>query len=395
MRILHTVTYYHPHWTGLAKVVRLLAEGHAARGHEVTVLTSRHSPDLPRREVLNGVTVYRLAALARISRGMLMPSFPTAAHALIGEHDVVHVHIPMLETWLVTEMARRKGVPSVVLNHGDLIMPAGPFNQFIQRTLRALMTRGLEAATAVTVHTEDYAQHSEFVWPFHDKLHCIFPPEEIPVANPEGVRALRERLGLGEAPVVGFAGRFVEEKGFDYLLRAVPLVAAEIPDIRFVFAGERFVAYERFYEQWAHLFEQQRDRVIPLGLLHDPQDLADFFAMCDAFTIPSRTDCFPSVQVEVMMSGTPVVTTDIPGARVAVQVTGAGLLVEPRNPRALADGIIQVLRNPAAYTKPRPEVEAILGRERSLDEYEALYRSLVEGKIARPQAMSARVPETP
>src|SRR5438093_3893993 len=138
MRILHTVTYYHPHWTGLAKVVRLLAEGHAERGHDVTVLTSRHDRDLPRQEVVNGVQVYRLAALARVSRGMVMPSFPTAAHRLIGLNDIVQVHIPMLETWLVTEMARRQGVPSVVLNHGDLIMPDGPVNQFIQRSLRAL-----------------------------------------------------------------------------------------------------------------------------------------------------------------------------------------------------------------------------------------------------------------
>ena len=98
MRILHTVTYYHPHWTGLAKVVRLLAEGLAERGHEVTVLTSRHSPDLPRREVVNDVQVYRLATRARVSRGMVMPSFPTAAYRLIGMHDIVHVHIPMLET---------------------------------------------------------------------------------------------------------------------------------------------------------------------------------------------------------------------------------------------------------------------------------------------------------
>jgi glycosyltransferase involved in cell wall biosynthesis len=102
--------------------------------------------------------------------------------------------------------------------------------------------------------------------------------------------------------------------------------------------------------------------------------------MCDAFAIPSRTDCFPSVQVEVMMCGTPLVTANIPGARVAVQVTGAGLLVEPRDPRALADGIVRVLRDPAAYTKPRTEIEAVLGIERSLSEYEALFQSLVHAR---------------
>ncbi len=382
MRILHTITYYHPHWTGLAKVARLLAEGHAARGHQVSVLTSRHDPALPRHEWIAGVDVHRLPAIARISRGMFMPSFPFAAHSLIAEHDIVHVHIPMLETWLVTGLARRRGVPSVVLNHGDLIMPPGPINQFIQRTLRGLMRRGLEAATAVVAHTEDYAQHSEFTWPFRDKLHYMFPPSDIPVPDRDEAQALRARLGIGKAPVVGFAGRFVEEKGFDYLLQAVPLIAREIPDVRFVFAGERFVVYERFYQQWAHLFEGQAERVIALGLLHDPQELAHFYAMCDVFTNPARTDNFGLVQVEALMCGTPVVTSDIPGARTIVRACGGGVLVEPRNPAALADGIVRVLRDPAPYTKPRAEIEALFGAERSLDAYEALYESLLA--VRRP-----------
>jgi glycosyltransferase involved in cell wall biosynthesis len=309
---------------------------------------------------------------------MLMPSFPLAARALIAEQDVVQVHIPMLETWLVTALAKRRGVPSVVLNHGDLIMPPRPLDQLIQRTLRGLMRRGLEDATAVVAHTEDYAQHSEFTWPFRDKLHYMFPPNDIPVPSPAGVAALRARLGIGEAPVVGFAGRFVEEKGFDYLLQAVPLITAEMPDVRFVFAGERFVVYESFYQQWANLFEGQPNRVIALGLLHDPQELADFYAMCDVFTNPARTDNFGLVQVEALLCGTPVVTSDIPGARTIVWASGAGVLVEPRNPRALAEAILHVLRDPAPYTKPRAEIDAIFGARRSLDAYEALYRSLVE-----------------
>jgi len=47
---------------------------------------------------------------------------------------------------------------------------------------------------------------------------------------------------------------------------------------------------------------------------------------------PSRIDCFPSAQVEAMLLGTPVVCTNIPGARCVVRATKMGKLVEPRNP---------------------------------------------------------------
>ena len=78
VRILSTLTFYHPHWTGLTVVARRLAEGFVARGHSVTVLTSRHEPDLPRHEDLNGVTVVRVPVAGRVSRTVIMPTFLVA-----------------------------------------------------------------------------------------------------------------------------------------------------------------------------------------------------------------------------------------------------------------------------------------------------------------------------
>ena len=177
--------------------------------------------------------------------------------------------------------------------------------------------------------------------------------------------------------MVGFAGRFVEEKGFDYLLQAMPMIAAVRPDVRFAFAGERFVVYEHFYQRWAHLMEEQGSRLVLVGLLQDEQGMADFYAMCDVLAVPSRSDCFNLVQVEGMLCGTPVVATDIPGLRVAVKRTGAGLLVKPRDPRALADGLLEVLANPDKYRRPRAEIVQAFGVDQSLDAYEALFRSVV------------------
>jgi glycosyltransferase involved in cell wall biosynthesis len=239
------------------------------------------------------------------------------------------------------------------------------------------MKRALKSAARITIHTQDYAENSPFLSQFRDKLVQILPPVDIPLPVPQQVASWRQELGLDNARLVGFAGRFVEEKGFDFLLKSVPYVLEQMPDVRFVYAGEVNVVYESFFEKWRHLLERWKEHVIVLGLLNDPQQVANFYAMCDVLALPSRTDCFPMVQVEAMLCGTPTVATDIPGLRVPVRLTGMGRLVHPRDERALAEGLVDVLKNRQQYVKGREEIAALFDLERTLDAYEALFQSLV------------------
>ena len=80
-----------------------------------------------------------------------------------------------------------------------------------------------------------------------------------------------------------------------------------------------------------------------------------------------------------MLSGTPVVATNIPGAREVVQVTDMGLLVEPRNPQALAEGLLRVLRAPADYVRPYEHIRSIFSTEKTISAYEDLFQSLIAG----------------
>ncbi|MBS1964858.1 MAG: glycosyltransferase [Chloroflexi bacterium SZAS-1] len=383
MKILVTLTFYHPHWTGLTAYAKRLAEGLVARGHEVTVLTSQHSADLPLEEWIGGVHVVRLPFVARVSRTVIMPGFPATAARLIAAHDLVHIHTPMPELLLVTSLARALGKPSVVTHQGDVVMPAGVTNQLIQRAMDTTMTMGMQLSTRVVVHSGDYGRHSTFLAPIAHKLDAIYPPVEMPEPQPEVIAAWKSELGLEGKRLVGFAGRFVEEKGFDFLLRAVPLVLEQVPDAHFVYAGETHVVYEPFFERWRHLLDKYQDAISVLGLIRDPQKMANFYAMCDVFALPSRTDCFPSVQIEALMSGTPLVTADIPGAREVVQVTSLGRMVAPRDPHALAEGIVALLNTPHEYQPTRARVQTVFSPTRSLDEYEALMTHLVHGVSAK------------
>lgn len=377
MRILMALTYYYPHWTGLTAFAQRIAEGLVARGHHVTVLTSRYSKDLPLEEVHQGVRIVRVPSWCRLSRGQVMPALIPALRRLIPEHDVVQVHTPMLETWLVAALAHRAGRRVLMTHHGDLVMPRGVWNQTVQRTVGWLLSRGAQAVDCISMYTQDYIDHSAFLRPHRAKVVPVYPPVIFPQPRPGAAEEWRRSLGLDGAPLVGFAGRFVEEKGFDYLLQAIPRLVERHPDVRFAFAGETGVVYESFYQRCLPLIEAHRDRLTLLGLITDPQRMAEFYAMCDVFVLPSRTDCLASVQIEAMLCGTPVVATNIPGAREVVRVTDMGLLVEPRNPQALADGLAQVLDDPRRYYRPYEAIRAIFDPDRAIRDYEALLGELV------------------
>lgn len=379
IRILTVLTYYAPHWTGLTAIAVRVAEGLAARGHHVSVLAAHHDPALARQELLNGVEVVRLPYAARLSRGVLMPSFPLAVRRMIREHDVVHIHTPLLEAPLVGVLSRLRHRPLLMTHQGDLVMPPGLADQTVEKVGTLLLDAAARLATVVSPLNDDYAAESRFLGRFVDKLVPILPPVEIPEPPNGGAASWRAELGLDGKRLVGFAGRFVEEKGFDYLLRAVPALLAAVPDAHLVYAGEHRMAYENFHRRCEPLLEAYRDHVTFLGLLRDRRQLASFYAMCDVFALPSRTDSFAAVQVEAMLCGTPVVASDIPGARVVVRATGMGKLVAPRDPGALAAGLAEVLLEPARYMRPRAEIAASFDPNVSLDRYERLIVDLATG----------------
>jgi Glycosyltransferase len=351
----------------------------------VTVLTTRHLASLPREEVVDGVRVVRLEPLAAFSRGMIVPGLPFALARLLLRTDVVQMHTPLPEALLVAGMARAFGVPVVMTHHGDVVMPSSPGEKAIETAAFVILSGAARLASAVTSYSDDYADGSRLLGAVREKVVSIRPPVLLPVPDRGAAARWRAELGLEGRMLVGFAGRFVEEKGFDVLLRALPILQTRVPEVQLVFAGEPNVAYERFFEKCRPLVEAAGGRLTLLGLLRDPQRIADFHAMCDVFALPSRSEMMALVQVEAMLAGTPVVASDIPGARVVVRETGFGLLCPSGSPEALAAALESALRrreelrpDPALVARLFSPAEAICRNE------ELLTRVALAGRLDRP-----------
>jgi glycosyltransferase involved in cell wall biosynthesis len=370
LRILAALQYYLPHRTGVPIHVQRVAEALVQRGHQVTILTARHSIELPRDETINGVRIVRLWAPIRVSRGMIMPAYPWAAWGLIRVHDVVWLHTPMLETSLMAFLTRLAGKQLIATHHGDLILPPGLFNRFVRWFTFMNYRFMAKRAARLIAYSHDYADHSYYLKPFRDRVSVIYPPIEVPEPDPARVAELRARWQNSGGPVIGYAGRFVQEKRPDLLIRALEVINQTFPQTRVVFAGEYDIPYEDTWERNQALVQRYRDQLIFLGQLSSMQAMANFYAACDVLVMPSDTECFALVQVEAMLCGTPVVMTDTPGGRVPVTVTGMGAIVPRGDWRAIGEAVVDILQHRERYVKPREVIARAFSLEETVNRYE-------------------------
>jgi glycosyltransferase involved in cell wall biosynthesis len=398
VKILFVLTYYRPHVSGLTIYVERLARALAGRGHEVTILTSRYLKELPAEEIMDGVRVARVPVWFRFNKGVFMPGFGAVALREIGNADVVSIHLPQVEAALSALLTRLKGRKPLITYHCDLEMPPVWYGKVVNKVTYWNNLLAGKLADAIVAYTEDFARHSPFLSRFagpelsarnapqtarqatrpKGKVRVILPPVVIPEPSPEGVQALAERINLApDEKVIGFAARFAYEKGAGYLINAIPHLMAAFPKFRIVFAGPygKDVIGETIWDDLQPLIKQHKDYLTFLGTLN-PEQMANFFALCDVVTVASinNTESFGLVQVESFMCGTPVVATNLPGVRQPVTMTGMGEIVPIADAHGLAEGLITVLRDPGKYVKPKDEINRIFELTRTVDEYERLFR---------------------
>ncbi len=385
MKVLVVLTYYRPHTSGLTIYAERLARGLAARGHRVTVLTSRFDRSYPAEQVEDGVRVVRAPVLFRVSKGVVMPTIGWLATRLVYEQDVVSLHLPQFDAAGVALRGRLLGRPTVLTYHCDLKLPPGPFNWLVNQVVHGMNRLAGLFSDRVVAYTEDFAAHSPFLQLFRRKIEVIPPPVELPAVEPEAVAAFAEAHRLdGTGPVIGMAARLAAEKGVGVLLDALPRILEVHPKARVLFAGQyRDVMGEEAYaRRLAPQLQRYQDeeRWQFLGVL-DPQQMAAFYPNLDVILVPSlnSTESFGLVQVEGMLCGAPSIASDLPGVRQPVLQTGMGEVVPIGDSQALAEAILRVVDGEQRhrYIRPRQEIAARYSTERTAEGYEALFERLL------------------
>ena len=148
----------------------------------------------------------------------------------------------------------------------------------------------------------------------------------------EARRTTRGTLRIPEdAPVVGFVGRLVRDKGVEDLVVAWRAVRHEFPDARLLVIGP---AEARDALDPATVAALHADSTI--AILGAQWDTPGFLAAMDVLCLPTYREGFPTVVLEAAAMELPVVATRVTGCVDAVNDAETGILVPPRNPQALA-----------------------------------------------------------
>jgi glycogen synthase len=338
---------------GLARHVGKLAEGLAARGEAVDVLTRGRAGE-PAREVRAGVRVHRVPApptpydldafLRWVDDMNDRMAGAAATIAPTGGVDVVHGH-----DWLVApaavRIAERSRAPYVTTIHAT---EHGRHEGRVQRHPQSHI-HGVEAwmarrAEAVIVCSRYMRGHVADVFGLDEDAVTVIPNGiEALGPRPAGdLAAVRARYAAPAERLVLLSGRLVHEKGFQVALDALPAVIRRAGAVRFVVAGAG--PHEAELEAQARRLGLDAHGAF-LGWVGDDL-LHALYRVADLCVVPSLYEPFGLVALEAMASGCPCVVADTGGLREVVP-DDVGLRFRAGDAGALAAAMTLALANPA------------------------------------------------
>lgn len=313
-------------------------------GHQVQIVT-RGGVEKTSREVVGGVTIWRPP---------FFPLYPFHVHVhgafvdkllrtLETEVDLIHLHTPLVKRpktklpLLVTVHTPMKADTGAVTTDnllGWLVKLQAPVSYRLEQQLFQ-QARLTAVSSSVAAELEEYGVNRRQVRVLGNGVdtELFTPPAN--GARPNG-RAASHPYALTVA-------RLAPRKGVADLVACAAYVVQEAPDFRFLIAGAG--PMEKAL-QAAIARRGLEENVILLGHVADRAQLIDLYRQATLFVHPAHYEGLPTVLLEAMACGSPVVTTAVSGALDVVAHECNGLLVPPRAPEQMAEAILRLLRDP-------------------------------------------------
>lgn len=250
--------------------------------------------------------------------------------------DIIHSHICYDGLAPQLLAAYWSQIPIILTLQGSFKL-----SELDRLVLSSLLPRFSSARLLFTSVSKALGTDLEFV--DQERIQTIGNPVDLEVfttnhVDSDRIKATKQTFAIDQnSMVVGSIGRLEPEKGYDVLIKAVPLVLKNFPRTQFVIVGEGkcrtdldLLVKELKVQDWVRL----------VGLR---QDIPDLLKLFDIYVQPSRSEGQPLAITEAMATGVPVVASAVGGLKDLLLHGTAGLLVSPDNPAELSEQVCSLL----------------------------------------------------
>ena len=396
MKILMLTWEYPPRIVGgIARVVHDLSHRLIKDGHDVTVVTYKEG-NTPDFEDDKGVKVYRIGNYMinpnNFIDWIMQMNFNLVAKAneIIakeGNFDVIHAH-----DWLVAYAAKTLknsyGTPIVATIHATEAGRNSGIHDETQRYINDTEWMLTYEASEVIVNSNYMKNELQrlFGLPF-EKINVV--PNGVNLNLYSGIERdyeFRRQYAADNEKIILFVGRLVYEKGIQHLIAAMPKILEKYHDSKLVIAGKGGMIDELKAQVNAMGIS---NKVYFTGYLNSKQ-VVKMYKCADVAVFPSTYEPFGIVALEGMLSGTPVVVSDVGGLNEIVQHRENGMKSYAGNPNSLADSIISLLYDPALCMKvaknAKAKVKAEYNWQKIAQDTHFAYQKAICETVAEKQA---------
>lgn len=285
--------------------------------------------------------------------------------------QIVNIHYPGDNACYFAFCHRILSIAVVTSVHGADLFPNGKRRHKYSRAIRLL----LHASDRIVAPSRGFQQDVASLFPsLKDKI--VFIHNGVNLAELHS--SCQDTPVELEHPYLLCIAMHNEKKGLDVLLRAFALMQGVPLPYKLVLVGDGPL---RGYLESLALSLGIRHKVEFLGLQGRAQ-VVKLIQGCEVFVLPSRSEPFGIVLTEAMACKKPVVATTVGGIPEIIQDSTDGILVEPDNPNALAEALLNVLQNQALRLSIANNgymtVVKKFSSEKTGSSYEALFTDLVE-----------------
>lgn len=332
------VLYVQPYLTFGEVLFDTLPGQLAERGHEIIIVSHMKKKLTVLSSNRKNLTIHPIVAVS-LSIPYLMADFPYfvdfGSYIKKIKPDVLHVNnLPFLTTYQSVILAKKLGIPSVIQVHGVTADRGFILNSFQWLFLKVFGKKVFDSVTNVICLTQaDARQIQKFGCPI-DKI-CIIP-------NGVDINKFKPSSEHEQEGLVIWIGRFVKEKGLEFLIKAVDiLVKNGKSDFRLLLIGDGPIK-SKIYSQIRSYGLERYIQLMP-AISHD--EVSDYMARASIFVFPSIKEGMPYVLLEAMACGKAIVGSDISGVNSIINDNENGLLVPAKDPVSLSAAISRLLKD--------------------------------------------------